>query len=307
VGRVLLSALSIPAVALAEFGRRSSPERNTGGPAVPNAARPSRVTVQPASAPGNNDAELLVRHLEWAQNRYQEMVVRRPDHAFDIAGRPVVYNARPELGWYTHRPQEASPDCVAELLQHLKVDRTTSVSTSVILVVNPDDKFPNGGGRPINGGYGTGGGVVALSTFAIGRMPNFQSTLEHELGHSFGLPHIDAHGYSMGSNPSLMSYNPAHHTNGSTPSPTPGALILEDRRGLAMNQRLFPGLQFEPRDVPGGYTRFPRVVKLKPIGLPQPAGPGAPRERGRPAACRDRVQACSPIMGPLGRSPFIAT
>ena len=76
----------------------------------------------------------------------------------------------------------------------------------------------------------------------------------------------------MKTNPSIMSYNPAHHTNGFDPSPTPGTLIPEDLRGLAKNQRVFPGLRFDPRrDVPAGYHLHP-LVKLGPMELPE-AGP----------------------------------
>lgn len=239
----------------------------------------SRVSVQPVLfvpkgevEPSGDDSELLMRHLEWSQRRYQKMLGGK--HTFEIAGRPVVYRAQHNLVWYRHQPQEAAPHYVAELLRYFDVDRATCRSVYVIIVVNPRDKFPNGGGRPINGSFGKGGGAVALSTYALEKMPNFQSTLQHELGHSFGLPHVDVYGYSMDSSPSIMSYNKAHHTNGLDPSPTPGTLIPEDRRGLAMNQQVFPGLQFDPaRDVPRNYKLWPKVVGLKPMVLPDTDSP----------------------------------
>ena len=71
-----------------------------------------------------------------------------------------------------------------------------------------------------------GGGTVLLSSYEFDRAPNVQSSVQHELGHSFGLPHVDVYGYDMGSNDSLMSYNPKHHTNGLTPSATLGTLTV---------------------------------------------------------------------------------
>jgi hypothetical protein len=136
-------------------------------------------------------------------------------------------------------------------------------------MMNPKDDFPSGGGRPLNGGYNTGGGIILLSSFALDKIPNFQSTLQHELGHSFGLPHVDVYGYSMKTNDSIMSYNRGHHTSGFTSSTTPGKMIPEDLRGLALNRRAFPNLRFDARrDVPSGYKIAERIVPLGPMTIP---------------------------------------
>jgi hypothetical protein len=73
----------------------------------------------------------------------------------------------------------------------------------------------------------------------------------------------------MKSNDSIMSYNPRHHTNRFTPSRTPGKLIPEDLRGLALNTRAFPKLWFDPeKDVPRGYAIAERIVTLGPMKIP---------------------------------------
>ena len=72
----------------------------------------------------------------------------------------------------------------------------------------------------------------------------------------------------MGTNPSLMSYNPTHHTQGFEPSKTPGILIAEDVRALALNRRVFPRLRFDAKtDVPQGYT-MQKIVTLGPMEIP---------------------------------------
>ena len=72
----------------------------------------------------------------------------------------------------------------------------------------------------------------------------------------------------MNANPSLMSYNPAHHTQGFKPSKTPGILIAEDIRALALNRRVFPRLRCDPKkDVPQGYT-MQGIVELGPMEIP---------------------------------------
>jgi hypothetical protein len=185
-----------------------------------------------------------------------------------VSGAPAVYRAPQDLAFYRKQPEGAAPQIVSELLKHFRVSRTACNASYLVIVMNPHDDFPGGGGRPINGGYGTGGGVLTLSSYALDKVPNFQSTLQHELGHSFGLPHVKSYGYDMGHNDSIMSYNLKHHTNGFAPSKTPATLIPEDRQGFALNQRVFPGLKFDKaRDVPAGY-KLHAPVKIPPMNLP---------------------------------------
>jgi hypothetical protein len=49
-------------------------------------------------------------------------------------------------------------------------------------------------GCAFNGGNNTGGGATTMSTDAFVKKPNAQSTLEQELGHTVGLPHVISYG-----------------------------------------------------------------------------------------------------------------
>ena len=98
---------------------------------------------------------------------------------------------------------------------------------------------------------------------------HFQCTLQHELGHSFGLSHADAYGYSQTQSDSMMSYNPAHHNSGLRPSPTPGIFVPEDRRVLALNDRAFANTAFDlKKNIPKNYNIYRYVVPLPPMELP---------------------------------------
>jgi hypothetical protein len=91
--------------------------------------------------------------------------------------------------------------------------------------------------------------------------------MQHEVGHGFGLPHVSAYRYNMATSPSLMSYNPRHHTDGFRPA-EPGRLMPEERRGLALNRRAFPGLRFDSRrDVPAGYA-LAELAWIPPMSIP---------------------------------------
>lgn len=86
---------------------------------------------------------------------------------------------------------------------------------------------------------------------------------------------MDVYGYDMKASDSLMSYNPKHHTKEFAPSETPGVLVPEDLRALALNRRVFPKLKFDPgRSLPAGYKLAERVVPLGPMKIPNhPDGP----------------------------------
>jgi hypothetical protein len=236
---------------------------------------PARVAVQPVffvpkgeKPPSDQQSQNLLRHLRWAQSRYTELLGDRD--TFTLArGRPQVYQAQHDFHFYRELPEGGAPQFLCELMQRDKCNRWTCPNIYVVVFMNPKENYPNGGARPINGGFNTGGGIVILSSAGLDQPDGFQSTLQHELGHAFGLPHVDAYGYDMEKNPSVMSYNPKHHTHLFRPSSTPGALIPEDIRGLALNRRVFPKLRYDPaRDCPSGYTITSGVCGLGPMVLP---------------------------------------
>ena len=154
---------------------------------------------------------------------------------------------------------------VLDAMAHDKVDRFHCPFVYVIMIEHTGYKIA-GGGRPINGYVNTGGGLFIASADTL-ELRNFQSTLQHELGHAFGLLHVDAYGYSMKDNPSIMSYNPAQHTDGWKPAKTPGVLIPEDYRLLALNRRVFSHFRADPKLTPPKYKLYPKILMLPPMKL----------------------------------------
>jgi len=253
------------------------------GSALPQPAEPpgpERVRVRPvflvaadALEPPAASAALVRRQLEWAQARYRELLEGRESFAIAPGAPFVLHSPKTKAEWMATQDGGAE-EAVLELFAHDHVDRFSCATIYVVLFVGTGH-WPGGGARPINGGINTGGGVMVLAEEDLAA-PNFQSTLQHELGHAFGLPHVDVYGYDMNDNPSFMSYNPAHHTNGFEPSATPGALIAEDRRALNHATRVFPKLAREPLEIGAAGRDLAPIVFLGPMqlaGQPEYTGP----------------------------------
>lgn len=229
---------------------------------------PVRVTVRPvffvprgAPRPTADQRARLARHVAWARERYQALL--GTTFALDTAA-VVVAGAQP-ASFYRAQTEDGVPDITVELLEHFAVSRFACPWVFVIVVMHPDSDWPTGGGRPINGGFNSGGGIVVLSSYALDRITHVQSTLRHELGHAFGLPHVDVYGLAMTGDSSLMSYNPSHHTSSFRDAARPGGFNAFDRAALAHNQRVFPGLTAPPAERP--------LVPLGPMELiGHPAG-----------------------------------
>lgn len=237
---------------------------------------PERVDVLPVffvpkgePLPTREQNEKLMKHLRWAQDWYRMDLGGRD--TFRIAkAMPDVHRAKGTLTFYKQQAASESRDAshfVGELLDHYGVNRFNCPYCFAIFVMNPREDYPIGGGRPLNGGFNRGGGMLQMSSYCLDKAPNFQSTLRHELAHSFGLPHVEVYGYDMNTNPSVMAYNPGHHTVGFQDSATPARFIPEDLRALPLNQRCFAKLKYDPdRDNPSG-QKLHRVVWLGPMDI----------------------------------------
>lgn len=151
------------------------------------------------------------------------------------------------------------------------------------------DPLTKAGGRRLNHGYDNGGGVAMFNfrkelvlVDQKGSQRHFLSTLLHELGHGFGMPHVDDFcgnprtcppRLRIDSSPSIMGYSEGNWIYGcgfaskKASNPTggaceypgnaavdvlPGELIAEDLRILGQNDRAFDDLTYERAlDAPG--------------------------------------------------------
>ena len=132
-----------------------------------------------------------------------------------------------------------------EILELRGSNRYIEPSVFVFILVNPNMQLyrPHwgGGGRSFNGGVNGGGGIVVLEYRRL--RYGFYSTLVHELGHAFGLTHVNCSGQSMSESESIMSYNPRHRSRGSGVAINPGSLTDTERAKLLLSPRIFPHSQ----------------------------------------------------------------
>lgn len=197
-------------------------------------------------------SDLVYAHLVLAQRFYKDML---ETDTFRIAGtRLAVFRSRNPDSFYTSRlrVQAGQPDAAHVMLREIFEWRRDNreVSPYVYLVIyarsiayRAGDPF-FGGGRTFNGRPGSGGGIVdlELSSLLEDRPYRFQAALVHELGHGFGLVHVDCFGYDQRNSASVMSYDSRWDTRGLAPSP--GRFSAEDLFLLAQNTRVFPNFRF---------------------------------------------------------------
>jgi hypothetical protein len=186
---------------------------------------------------------------------------------FEINNIPplIVFGKHPASHY---KKQEESVETCYESLSEIFEDqgwnRFNCPYVLVIIKMISKDDWLGSCGRPFNRGFNGGGGLVYMSSRCLdGNPPWFQSALQHELGHSFGLVHINAYGYDQYKNLSIMSYNKSMRWNGIRPPKTPGVLIPEDLRALAKNKKVFPNFSFDPdSDIPSGYKIRKTAIRL---------------------------------------------
>lgn len=216
--------------------------------------------------PTPNQTERLQEHLVACQTRYWEMLHERATFSL-VREKVPVHRSPVSLTTLKQDPDRIASRVAGELLTLTKTNRFTCNAIFVAVVMNADGSFPAVEGAPFNGGFNLGGGVVVLSSFALDKLPSFQSTLQHQLGHASGLPDVSMYGHDMSTSDSIMSNNPLHDTRWMEPSAHPGLLIAEDVRGLSFNKRVFPKLHFNPaRDGDRGRS-LSDVVTLRPMTI----------------------------------------
>jgi hypothetical protein len=224
--------------------------------------------------PSKEDLRLIRHYLEHARDHFKQLL--GPDvEAFDIAEASIHRGQYDESSikkiaeQSLHTPsdqskehiqgqtqdqtrnpaQKLAPDfehaMLKEILELRGSNRYIEPSVFVFILVNPNMQLyrPHwgGGGRSFNGGVNGGGGIVVLEYRRL--RYGFYSTLVHELGHAFGLTHVNCSGQSMSESESIMSYNPRHRSRGSGVAINPGSLTDTERAKLLLSPRIFPHSQ----------------------------------------------------------------
>jgi hypothetical protein len=223
-----------------------------------------KVTVLPvffvpsdSSEPTEAEKQMLDRHMLLAQEWYKKNMKDRD--SFVIEKEPLIYKSPHDLKYLADSTDLGAAKIVTELMERLKVNRYSLPYVLMVIVMNPNADFPAGGGRPINGYVNSGGGIVLASSYTFNDPNNhFQSTLEHELGHAFGLVHADVYGYDQTTSESIMSYNENCQWRGFDDPFHQCTLIPEDLQALARNKLVFPKFYFDKeKDLPTGYALKP--------------------------------------------------
>ncbi len=195
----------------------------------------------------------IYRHLALAQRHWLNVL---GTDTFAVSPFGAVYHGKQPHAFYDpSAPVDVSKSAglariLVEIFQFKNDNRIDSVSVYLIVYARPKsgaDSGPMiGGGRTFNGKPNSGGGAVQmeLSSLLADQPYPFQSTVVHELGHTFGLTHPDCHGYSLTENPSMMSYNSRHHSHGLVEGQEYATLNPEDFFVIGENKLAFPNFRY---------------------------------------------------------------
>lgn len=238
-------------------------------------------------------AENFSAHLQMARRKYQTMLASNgtsrgtftlaswdevtqdahPVQSYEAMVEPLIVDI-PDTAMQVNAEYEAGVyDFLAPVLDAAGCVQATCPFVFAVSIVG--DPLAAEGARKLNHGLSNGGGVAffnydagPLGISEPGATTTFQSTLLHELGHAFGLPHIFDYCEGGGcpatharwTSSSIMAYTLANQIAGcGYPNPSgdpceyptdaivdamPGTLMAEDIRVLDHNDRGFPDLDW---------------------------------------------------------------
>ena len=204
-------------------------------------------------APTQQQQIKLIKHLKLAQKWYKRMLLNRDTFEL-VEGKPQIIDGNFTLDEYIEKYNNIALQVTSEILTTLNLTRFNCPYIFLIFFMQPDRGAPNPSGVPFNGGANNGPGLVIITSHRLDTYSNIQGTIQHELGHSFGLIHTAVYGYDMKTNSSIMSRgntNIMHNGFRLNPKAT---LIPEDLRALNYNKKVFPKFHYDLKnDVGEGY------------------------------------------------------
>ena len=150
---------------------------------------PQRVSVLPVFfvargevPPRTAQIDMLMKHLKLAQQRYKEMLKRRDTFVIAEKG-PQVFHYRFPLATLKKRAgKKLTPYVLQTLFKEYKLNRFNCPYVFLVLIMNPKEAWPTASGRPFNGGFNGGGGIVFLTSNKLDEKPCLiQGSIQHEL------------------------------------------------------------------------------------------------------------------------------
>jgi hypothetical protein len=163
------------------------------GAAPPLSILPVFLVPKGQTNPSTATRKRLMDHVNRAQDQYRVLLKGRIPFSVAVTTPVIVTDTSRTAAQYLAAldidpatGNAVNPGMFLErLFTKYAVDRLSNPYVYVIVPIGVDAST---WGQPINGGINSGGGIVVLRPTDLNSV-NVQSTLQHELGHAFGLLH----------------------------------------------------------------------------------------------------------------------
>ncbi|MCK5600999.1 hypothetical protein KAR91_03960, partial [Candidatus Pacearchaeota archaeon] len=203
--------------------------------------------------PTQQQQTILSKHLKITQKWYERMLMGRDTFELVKGGYQII-DGNYTLDEYLEKYDNIALQVTSEILTELNLTRFNCPYIFFIVLMQPNKDLPGPSGVPFNGGTDNGPGLAITTSYRLDTYSSIQGTIQHELGHSFGLMHTVVYGYDMKINPSIMSRGNTNIKHNGFRLNSKATLIPEDLRILNYNKKVFPNFYYDPKkDLPEGY------------------------------------------------------
>lgn len=208
--------------------------------------KPVIIVPKDVSAPPEVNVRMYRLHMRLAQREFRKQLMGKD--TFGLIDQVLVLNGAHDKAYYEDfiRRQEASEPGAREVRLH---DQQAGLGNRFIYVFSYYGAGWPAGAHGNGSGDANGGSVWMVNSTNKMINGSHQHLLCHELGHAFGLSHLEDYGWRRGNDiPSFVGGSEKVQTAGFSYGIQEPRLLRHELRILARNKAVFPNFEFTAQD-----------------------------------------------------------